>query len=158
MIVYTIHQSFVLSEITLEEDNRLGYEMSRHFTKGKYAVIVCTHVNKAHAHNHIIWNSTTLDHDRKFRDFLGFGKAVRRLNDTICLQNEYSVVENPKRRGKSYNKWLGSKPPCQRDQLRMAIDVALSQKPQPGRTVAVVAERWHRGLAPWQIHPSENAR
>ena len=129
VIAYTIRQSFVPGEITPEEANRLGYELARRFTKGKHAFIVCTHVDKAHIHNHIIWNSTSLDHDRKFRDFLGSGKAVRRLNDTICVQNGYSIVENPKRRGKSYNKWLGGKPPCQRDQLRMAIDAALAQKP-----------------------------
>ena len=86
-------------------------------------------MDKAHIHNHIIWNSTTLDHDRKFRDFLGSARAVRRLNDTICIENGYSIVENPKRRGKTYNKWLGSKPPCHRDRLRMAIDDALAKKP-----------------------------
>ena len=129
VIAYTIRQSFVPGEITPEEANRLGYELARRFTKGKHAFIVCTHVDKAHIHNHIIWNSTTLDHDRKFRDFLGSGRAVRRLNDTICIENGYSIVENPKRRGKTYNKWLGSKPLCHRDRLRMAIDDALAKKP-----------------------------
>ncbi len=129
VIAYTIRQSFVPGEITPEEANRLGYELARRFTKGKHAFIVYTHVDKAHIHNHIIWNSTTLDHDRKFRDFLGSARAVRRLNDTICIENGYSIVENPKRRGKTYNKWLGSKPPCHRDRLRMAIDDALAKKP-----------------------------
>ena len=129
VIAYTIRQSFVPGEITPEEANRLGYELAMRFTKGKHAFIVCTHVDKAHIHNHIIWNSTSLDHGRKFRDFLGSGKAVRRLSDTICVENGYSIVANPKRRGKSYNKWLGSKPPCHRDRLRMAIDAALAQKP-----------------------------
>ena len=129
VIAYTIRQSFVPGEITPEEANRLGYELARRFTKGNHAFIVCTHIDKAHIHNHIIWNSTTLDCPRKFRDFLGSGRAVRRLNDTICIENGYSIVANPKRRGKSYNKWLGSKPPCHRDRLRMAIDDALAQKP-----------------------------
>ena len=129
MIAYTIRQSFVPGEITPEEANRLGYALAMRFTKGSHAFIVCTHVDKAHIHNHIIWNSTTLDCTKKFRDFLGSGRAVRRLSDTICVENGYSIVENPKRRGKSYNKWLGSKPPSYRDQLRMAIDEALAQKP-----------------------------
>ena len=129
VIAYTIRQSFVPGEITPEEANRLGCELARRFTKGNHAFIVCTHIDKAHIHNHIIWNSTTLDCTRKFRDFLGSGRAVRRLNDTICIENGYSIVANPKRRGKSYNKWLGSKPPCHRDRLRMAIDDALAQKP-----------------------------
>ena len=86
-------------------------------------------MDKAHVHNHIIWNSTSLNYDRKFRDFLGSARAMRRLSDTICVQNGYSIVAAPKRRGKSYNKWQGSKPPSHRDRLRMAIDAALAQKP-----------------------------
>ena len=70
-----------------------------------------------------------MDCTKKFRDFLGSGRAVRRLSDTICIENGYSIVENPQRRGKSYNRWLGSKLPCHRDQLRMAIDKAIAQKP-----------------------------
>ena len=129
VLAYQIRQSFVPGEITPEEANRLGCELARRFTKGNHAFIVCTHVDKAHIHNHIIWNSTTLDYSRKFRDFLGSGKAVRRLNDTICIENGYSIVENPKPHGKSYNKWLGDKAPSHRDRLRMAIDTALEKKP-----------------------------
>ena len=129
VIAYTIRQSFVPGEITPEDANRLGCELARRFTKGNHAFIVCTHIDKKHIHNHIIWNSTALDCTKKFRDFLGSGRAVRRLSDTICIENGYSIVENPQRRGKSYSKWQGSKPPCHRDQLRMAIDAALAQKP-----------------------------
>lgn len=144
VIAYTIRQSFVPGEITPEEANRLGYELARRFTKGKHAFIVCTHVDKSHIHNHIIWNSTTLDNGRKFRDFLGSARAVRRLNDTICIQNGYSIVANPKRRSRSYNKWLGSKPPCHRDQLRMAIDTALAQR--PADLDALLRLLWEAGI------------
>ena len=47
-----------------------------------------------------------MDCDRKFRNFWGSTRAVRRLNDTICIENGLSIVENPKLHGKSYNKWL----------------------------------------------------
>ncbi len=129
VIAYSIRQSFVPGEITPEEANRLGCELARRFTKGNHAYIVCTHIDRHHIHNHIIWNSTSLDHSRKFRDFLGSGRAVRRLSDTICIENGYSIVEHPKGRGRSYDKWLGTKPPCHRDRLRMIIDAALAQKP-----------------------------
>ena len=129
VLAYQIRQSFVPGEITPEEANRLGRELAMRFTKGNHAFVVCTHIDKAHIHNHIIFNSTSLDCTRKFRNFWGSTKAVRRLNDTICIENGYSIVENPRPQGKSYNKWLGEKPPCQRDQLRMAIDAALEKSP-----------------------------
>ena len=129
VIAYHLRQSFPPGEITPEEANRLGRELAMRFTKGNHAFIVCTHIDKAHVHNHIIWNSTALDSTRKFRDFLGSAKAVRRLSDTICVENGYSIVANPNQRGKTYDEWLGDKPPSHRDQLRMAIDAALAQKP-----------------------------
>lgn len=131
VIAYHLRQSFVPGEITPEEANRLGQELARRFTKGNHAYIVCTHIDKEHIHNHIIWNSTTLECDRKFRNFWGSSKAVRRLNDTICIENGYSIVESPKQHGKSYNKWLGDQALLShRELLRIAIDNALAEKPK----------------------------
>ena len=130
VIAYHLRQSFAPGEITPEEANRLGQELARRFTKGNHAYIVCTHVDKHHLHNHVIFNSVTLECDRKFRNFWGSSKAIRRLNDTICIENGYSIVADPKPHGKSYNKWLGdAKKPSHREQLRIAIDRALEQKP-----------------------------
>ena len=131
VIAYHLRQSFVPGEITPEEANRLGQELAKRFTKGDHAFIVCTHIDRAHIHNHIIWNAVNLDCDRKFRNFLGSSRAVRRLSDTICIENGYSIVENPKPHGKSYNKWLGdAAKPSHRETLRIAIDRALEHKPR----------------------------
>ena len=131
IIAYHLRQSFVPGEITPEEANRLGQELAKRFTKGDHAFIVCTHIDRAHIHNHIIWNAVNLDCDRKFRNFLGSSRAVQRLSDTICIENGYSIVENPKPHGKSYNKWLGdAAKPSHRETLRIAIDRALEHKPR----------------------------
>ena len=94
VIAYHLRQSFVPGEITPEDANRLGCELAKRFTKGNHAYIVCTHIDKAHIHNHVIWNSTALSQTRKFRNFWDSSRAVRRLNDTICIENGYSIVEN----------------------------------------------------------------
>ena len=60
VIAYHLRQSFVPGEITPEEANRLGQELARRFTKGNNAFIVCTHIDKAHIHNHIIWSAVNL--------------------------------------------------------------------------------------------------
>ena len=97
VIAYHLRQSFVPGEITPEDANRLGCELAKRFTKGNHAYIVCTHIDKAHIHNHVIWNSTALSQTRKFRNFWGSSRAVRQLNDTICIENGYSIVENERR-------------------------------------------------------------
>ena len=130
VIAYQIRQSFKPGEVTPEEANQLGYEFARRFTKGDHAFIVCTHTDKQHIHNHIIWNSTTLDCTRKFRNFWGSTEAVRKLSDLVCMEHRLSVIENPKPYSKSYNKWRGERAePTQLEQVRSAIDAALSQKP-----------------------------
>lgn len=130
VLAYQIRQSFKPGEITPEEANRLGYELAMAFTKGKHQFVVATHIDKSHIHNHIIWNSTAIDYTRKFKNFWGSTAAVRKLNDRICFENGLSIVENPQKKGKSYNKWMGDKkPPSFQDKMRQAIDTALDQKP-----------------------------
>ena len=130
VIAYHVRQSFRPGEITPEEANRLGVEFAKRFTKGKHAFVVCTHIDKSHVHNHIIWSAVNTDCDRKFRNFWGSTRAVRRLSDTICVEAGLSIVENPKPHGKSYDKWLGDQAkPSHRELLRLAIDRALAQKP-----------------------------
>ena len=131
VIAYHLRQSFVPGEIKPEEANRLGKELAQRFTKGKNAFIVCTHIDKKHIHNHVIFSAVTTEYDRKFRNFWNSSKALRRLNDTICIENGYSIVENPQRHGQSYNKWLGDQAGLpHREQIRLAIDDALARKPQ----------------------------
>ena len=111
VIAYQVRQSFKPGEVTAEEANRIGVEFAEHFLKGKHAYIVCTHTDRRHIHNHILWNSTTLDCRGKFDNFWGSSRAVRALSDTLCIEHGLSVVEAPKRRGKSYNKWLAEQKP-----------------------------------------------
>ena len=130
VIAYHTRQSFKPDEITPELANKIGYELAMRFTKGKHAFIVATHVDKAHIHSHIIFNSTALDCTRKFRNFFGSTWAVRRLSDQICLENGLSIVKNPKQKGKHYGKWLGDKKSMSyQERLRLAIDASLAKKP-----------------------------
>ena len=130
VIAYQVRQSFKPGEITPEEANRVGYEFAERFLKGRHAFFVATHTDKKHIHNHIIWNSTTLDCKRKFRDFLGSGRAVARLSDAICTEHRLSVIVAPKRGKNHYGKWLGDNAkPTHRELLCGMIDAALLQKP-----------------------------
>lgn len=130
VITYQIRQSFKPCEITPEEANKIGYELGMRWTKGRHAFLVATHIDKAHIHNHIIYNSTSLDCQRKFRDFRGSGLAVRKISDRLCLEHGLSIIENPKRGKKHYGKWLGDKKTLSyQDKLRLAIDTALAEKP-----------------------------
>ena len=131
VIAYQIRQSFKEGEVTPELANQIGHELAIRFTKGKHAFVVDTHIDKAHIHNHIYFNSTSLDCTKKFRDFLGSGKALAKLSDLICLENNLSIIENPKKSKSHYGKWLGTKRPLNHsDKLKQAIDEALAKNPK----------------------------
>ena len=93
VIAYQVRQSFKPGEVTPEEANRIGYEFAERFLKGKYAFIVATHTDRAHIHNHILYNSTALDGTRKFKNFWLSSFAVQRLSDQICLEHQLSVIK-----------------------------------------------------------------
>ena len=112
VLCYQIRQSFEPGEVTPEQALEIGYELAMRWTKGDHAFIVATHTDRRHIHNHIYYNSTTLDCTHKFRDFLGSARALRRLSDLICIENDLSVIVDPKPKSKGkykhYGEWLYS--------------------------------------------------
>jgi len=133
VIAYQIRQSFKPGEITPEEANRLGHELAMRFTKGKFSFIVATHTDRAHIHNHIVFNSTAMDGSRKFKNFWFSGLALQRVSDLVCLENGLSVITpapySEREKRTTYPK---------RENLRAAIcsdiDAALSRKPEDFET------------------------
>ena len=128
VIAYQIRQSFKPGEITPEEANKVGYELAMRWTKGKYQFFVCTHTDRQHIHNHILYNSTSMDGSRKFRDFLLSGLAVQRLSDVICLEHKLSVIETKPYRERQ-KRILYPPRESNRDRLCTVIDNILRDKP-----------------------------
>ena len=134
VIAYQIRQSFKPGEITPEEANRLGRELALRFTKGKFAFIVATHTDRAHIHNHIVFNSTSLDGTRKFKNFWFSGLALQRLSDLVCLENSLSVIE-AKPIGEREKRTEYPTRTSIRDFICRDIDRILQKKPKDFETV-----------------------
>lgn len=168
IIAYRIIQSFKPGEITPEEANKLGYELAMKFTKGKHQFLVSTHTDKAHIHNHIEFNSTNLECDGKFNNFYNSALALRRLNDQICQEHGYSVIEKPKAKGQRYQEKAAAKRGrSYKEQLRQAIDRVLPECRDFEAFLARMREEGyeikHRGkslefLAPGQIRFTRSQR
>ena len=129
IIAYRILQSFKPGEITPEEANRLGHELAMKFTKGKHQFVVSTHVDKAHIHTHIEFNSTNLECDGKFKNFKNSSFALRRLNDQICREHGYSVIGEEEEKGAKQNstirypeKAVAKRGRSHKERLRQDID------------------------------------
>ena len=129
VIAYQIRQSFKPGEITPEEANRLGQELALRFTKGKYAFIVATHTDRAHVHNHIVFNSTSIDGTRKFKNFWLSSIALQRVSDLVCLENGLSVI-TPKPYRERAKRTDYPRRVKNRDVLCEDIDAVLQKKPE----------------------------
>lgn len=101
VIAYQIRQSFKPGEVSPELANRIGYELAMRFTKGRHAFTVCTHTDRRHIHNHIIFNSVSIDGRRKFRNHFNSTETVRKISDMLCLENGLSVIKTKTVKDKS---------------------------------------------------------
>ena len=132
IIAYQIRQSFKPGEVSAEEANRIGYETAMRFTHGEHAFIVATHTDRAHIHNHIIFNSTNLSCDRKFKDSWFIALALQKLSDQICLEHCLSVIK-PRKPGERDNTSPYHRVSF-RHMLKENIDAILVSKPESFET------------------------
>lgn len=77
----------------------------------------------------IIYNSTSLDCTRKFKNFFLSGLAVQRLSDMVCIEHGLSIIE-PKPYRERVKRTIYPKKRTKRDELCAAIDQILKKKPK----------------------------
>lgn len=87
-------QSFSPNEkITPELAHQIGIELSKNVATG-FQVIVSTHIDKDHIHNHFLINSVNIDTGMKWKADKATRKNMRKVSDTICKQYGLSTIKN----------------------------------------------------------------
>ncbi|MEG2609119.1 MAG: relaxase/mobilization nuclease domain-containing protein [Bacilli bacterium] len=115
-------QSFAPGEINNPEQAlEIGYKLASECFSN-YQVLIATHTDKKHIHNHFIINSVGLD-GKKYVDTkkqLNFNRSV---SDRLCKEYGLSVIEKPKEKGKSYKEWTENKKGTSwKDHIKKDID------------------------------------
>ena len=126
---YHIIQSFVPGEVTPETAHAMGVELAQRLLGERYEVIVTTHLDKAHLHNHIVFNSVSFVDGVMYRDTMtDYYQGIRGTSDAICQEYGLSVIEpdpdNPEKR-RSRPEWEGKA--NVRDTVRRDVDAALAR-------------------------------
>ena len=125
VLAYHLVQSFKDFETTPEIAHKCGLELAERLFADKYEVVVATHLDHKHLHNHLIINSVSYTDGYKYRNnFKDYFVDIRGISDAICIENCLSVIENPQRRGMHYAEWLALKEgrPTIRGSIRRDID------------------------------------
>ena len=87
-------QSFSPNEkITPELAHRIGVELAQKIAPG-FQVIISTHIDKDHIHNHFLINSVNIDTGMKWKADKATRKNMRKVSDTICKQYGLSTIKN----------------------------------------------------------------
>ena len=93
-------QSFSPEEqVTPEEVNAIGREFAARAFPG-FEVLIATHIDRAHRHNHFIVNSVNPETGKKFHSGPDTLKCFRAISDEICMAHGLSVLP-PYEKGRS---------------------------------------------------------
>ena len=102
---FHIIQSFAPGEITPE----LAHELGRQFIQehlSDYQVVLGTHVDKGHIHNHIALNSVSFKTGKKYHSTAeSYYQQIRKISDRLCREHGLSVVMETGGKGISYAEW-----------------------------------------------------
>lgn len=126
---YHFIQSFAPGEVTPEQAHAIGKEFVDKLFGNKYEVIIGTHLDKAHLHNHIVVNSVSYVDGKKYHSSpASYYQDVRGTSDALCRENDLSVIA-PKGKGKHYAEWKAEKQekPTIRALIRADIDSIIAE-------------------------------
>mgnify|MGYP005889859565 FL=1 len=103
-------QSFSPDEnVTPEEAHQIGIEWAKKVFGNDHQVIVSTHVDKDHIHNHFAVCPYNLDGKQWYANYRSLMK-VRKISDAIALEHGLHIIERPKHKNTmKYNEWLTRK-------------------------------------------------
>lgn len=140
---YHLIQSFRPGEITPELAHEIGNRFAQKYLDG-YEVIVGTHVDKAHVHNHIIFNSVSDRDGHKYHSSPNsYFKEIRGLSDRLCREYGLSVIDEPNKRALTYVEWrmqkLGIR--TQRQLVDRDVEECLSLAMDVGQFYALMEDR-----------------
>ena len=127
---YHYIQSFKPGEVTPEEAHQVGCEFIERCFAEDFEVVIGTHTDHAHIHNHIILNSVSFVDGHKFQSTPASFYKLREISDEICRAHHLSVIDDPKtRKAKHYAEWKAEQEyrPTIRNEIRRDIDVVLKQ-------------------------------
>ena len=102
IVAYHGYQSFAEGEVTPEQAHAIGIEFAKKVWGDAYQVVVATHLNTEHIHNHFVINSVSFKHGKRLRAKQWY--ELNKISDEICRSHGLSVVEIPE--GKGLPKYL----------------------------------------------------
>lgn len=128
IVAYHGYQSFSAGEVDAKTAHEIGVKLAKALWGDRFQVVVSTHCNTGHYHNHFALNSVSYTDGKRYYDNKETYNHMREESDRLCKEYGLSVIEKLKTKGKSYAEWKAEFEgrPTVRGTIREAIDIAVS--------------------------------
>lgn len=124
---YHGYQSFRSGEVNAEIAHRIGVRLAEELWGDRFEVVVATHCNTGHYHNHFVINSVSWADGYKFYNAPADYSKMRNVSDRLCREFSISTIAEPSGYGKHYSEWQAEKygKPTFKSGIRQDIDRAI---------------------------------
>lgn len=139
---YHGYQSFKAEEVTAKTAHEIGVRLAQELWGDRFEVLVATHCNTGHYHNHFVINSVSFRDGIKFHNTHEDYAKMREASDRLCREYGLSVVKQPEGRSKSYGEWQAEKEDrlTHRGSIRADIDRAIAASTTERDFIRVMTE------------------
>ena len=93
ILAFHAYQSFNEGEVTPEIDHEIGVKLADEMWGDRFQVVVSTHLNTGHLHNHFVINSVSFKDGKKYYSNLTNTAVLRKTSDEICEEYGLSVLK-----------------------------------------------------------------
>ena len=125
VLAYHYIESFKPGEVTPELAHKIGVEFAQECFGDRFEVVIGTHLDRHHLHNHIVVNSVSFVDGGKLRSTpKSYYNEIRKVSDRLCREYGLSVIDDPQHKGMHYAEWkaVNDGKPTIRGQVREELD------------------------------------
>jgi hypothetical protein len=124
------YQAFYPGETTPEVAHEIGKRLAQELWGNRFEVVVSTHLDRNHLHNHFVLNSVSFINGKRYLDKNSTYALMREASDRLCREYSLSVIENPQKgKSKHYAEWKAEQEgkPTYRGLIREDVDKAIGE-------------------------------
>ena len=93
ILAFHAYQSFNEGVVTPEIAHEIGVKLANEMWGDRFQVVVSTHLNTQHLHNHFVINSVSFKDGKKYYSNLENTALLRKTSDEICEEYGLSVLK-----------------------------------------------------------------
>lgn len=128
IVAFHGYQSFLPGEVDADTAHEIGKKLAQELWGDRFEVVVATHLNRDHYHNHFVLNSVSYTDGKRYYDQKQTYARMREVSDRLCREYRLSLIEHPENRKKNYGEWIAEKngKPTMKGKVREDIDRAIA--------------------------------